>query len=188
MTTTTKKTKQCCGTSVGAIITDEAGRMLMVTRGWHPIGIAPVAGHARDVHSSVLDALVAEVREEVGLTVTGHQQVWEGRLDNLCSNMPASPAGHYWWVHDVTASGTVSAAPVETRGADWYTPDQVQALAERTLDHAHSGLAAADQPVASLEAVWIELLHQAGRIRVRDFDLEAARRLYTTPPATYWRG
>ena len=36
---------RCCGTSVGVIVTDTADRMLMIERGWHPIGIAPVAGH-----------------------------------------------------------------------------------------------------------------------------------------------
>ena len=38
----------CCGTSVGVLITDSDGRLLMIERGWWPRGIAPVAGHVYD--------------------------------------------------------------------------------------------------------------------------------------------
>ena len=188
--TTTKTMKRCCGTSVGVIITDECDRMLMITRGWWPKGIAPVAGHVRDEHTSVAAALVAEVSEEVGLTVTGSGLVWEGHLPNLCASLPAVPTpGHYWHLATATAEGTVVAAPGETRGAAWYTREQVDALATATLDHYRAGGTAAEQPDASLEAVWLRLLFEAGRLPwlTRD-DLALAERAYATAPGEYWLG
>ena len=58
---------------------------------------------------------------------------------------------------------TVVAAPGETRGAAWYTRPEVDALATATLDHYRAGGTAAEQPDASLEAVWLRLLFEAGR-------------------------
>jgi ADP-ribose pyrophosphatase YjhB (NUDIX family) len=163
---TTKKTKRCCGTSVGVIITDSSDRLLMVTRGWWPKGTAPVAGHVRDSHTSVAAALVAEVQEEVGLTVTGDRLLWEGHLPK----------------------GQVVAAPGETKGAAWYDPDQVHAMAETTLAHYRAGGQAAHQPDTSLEAVWLRLLHEAERLELSRADLAVAESAYTTPPDAYWLG
>ncbi|RKR98972.1 ADP-ribose pyrophosphatase YjhB (NUDIX family) [Nocardiopsis sp. Huas11] len=188
--TTTKAAKRCCGTSVGVIITDQADRMLMVTRGWWPKGTAPVAGHVRDAHESVAEALVAEVQEEVGLAVVGSSLVWEGHLPNLCASLPHQPlAGHYWHLGVAEAEGEVVAAPGETKGARFYGRDEVDALAEVTLAHYRSGGQAADQPDESIEAVWLRLLHEAGRLPgLTAGDLAVAEAAYTTAPGAYWLG
>jgi ADP-ribose pyrophosphatase YjhB (NUDIX family) len=182
---------RCCGTSVGVLTEDQDHRLLMVTRGWHPIGIAPVAGHVADAHTSVADALVAEVREEVGLEVTGARLLSEAHRTNLCASPPAWPRpGHYWWVYTATATGTVQAAPGETRGAAWYTPDQVRELAAATVEHAVAGRPAADQPLDSLEAVWVEILASAGVVLdpLSGAERAAIRELYSAPPRSYWVG
>ncbi|WP_077688828.1 MULTISPECIES: NUDIX hydrolase [Nocardiopsis] len=145
----TKTAKRCCGTSVGILIEDQADRLLMVTRGWWPKGTAPVAGHVRDAHTSVAEALVAEVQEETGLHVTGSGLLWEGHLPNLCASLPALPdPGHYWWVAAATAEGTLTPAPGETKGAAWYTRRQVRTMARTTLAHYRNGGLPADQPDA----------------------------------------
>lgn len=183
-------TKRCCGTSVGVIITDEADRMLMVTRGWWPRGTAPVAGHVKDAHTTVAAALVAEVEEEVGLTVTGDRLLWEGHLPNLCASLPHQPRpGHYWHLATATAEGEVVAAPGETKGAHWYTRSKVDALAKATLDHYRSGGEAADQPDDSLEGVWLKLLFEAERLPwLTEADLALAEAAYSTAPGEYWLG
>ncbi|WP_017590814.1 NUDIX hydrolase [Nocardiopsis ganjiahuensis] len=187
---TTKTMKRCCGTSVGVLITDAQDRLLMITRGWWPKGTAPVAGHVRDAHTDVAAALVAEVEEEVGLTVTGSGLLWEGHLPNLCASLPATPRpGHYWHLARATAEGTVTAAPGETKGAAWYTPDQVRTMARTTLAHYRSGGVAADQPDASLEAVWLRLLFEAGLLPwLSEDDLALAEKAYSTAPGEYWLG
>jgi ADP-ribose pyrophosphatase YjhB (NUDIX family) len=185
----TKQAKRCCGTSVGILIENEAGGLLMVTRGWWPRGTAPVAGHVRDSHTSVAAALVAEVQEEVGLTVTGSSLIWQGRLPNLCASLPALPeAGHDWAVAVATAEGEIRPAPGETKGARFYDPEEVHALAEVTLSHYRAGGAAAAQPDASLEAVWLRLLHETERLELSRADLAVAASAYTTPPGAYWLG
>lgn len=188
--TTKSKMKRCCGTSIGVIITDAQDRLLMVTRGWWPKGTAPVAGHVKDAHTDVAGALVAEVQEEVGLTVTGSGLVWEGHLPNLCASLPAEPRpGHYWHLATATAEGTVVAAEGETQGAAWYTPAEVTTLAAATLAHYRAGGLPADQPDNSMEAVWLRLLHEAGRLPwMSETDLALAERAYSTAPGEYWLG
>lgn len=182
--------KRCCGTSVGVIITDEHQRLLMVERGWFPHGIAPVAGHVYDEHTDVVDALSAEVEEEVGLKVTSSERVGRGHIPNLCASLPHEPRpGHYWWLYRATATGTLRPAPGETRGAAWYTPEQVRALADRTLAHARGEITEDEfRADPGLEAVWIRLLHQAGMLEVSHEDLALARTLYSTAPSAYWLG
>jgi ADP-ribose pyrophosphatase YjhB (NUDIX family) len=182
------KRSRCCGTSVGVLLTNGNGDVLLIGRAWHPIGHAPVAGHVADEHASVAEAAVAEVREEVGLALTRMETAWTGHLPNLCSSPPARRPGHTWTLIRGTAVGTLRPAPGETVGAAWYTRRRVQVLAARTIAHAHSGQPAADQPHDSLEAVWVEHLHRLGVLQVARRDLEAVRALYSTPPRSYWVG
>ena len=187
----TKTLKRCCGTSVGVIITDEFDRLLMVTRGWWPKGTAPVAGHVKDAHTDVASALVAEVEEEVGLTVTGAPTtLWRGHLPNLCASLPAAPRpGHDWEVAAATVTGRLRPAPGETKGARFYSRMQVRALADATLAHYRAGGVAADQPDASLETVWLRLLFEVKRLPwLSRGDLALAEQAYTTPPGEYWLG
>lgn len=182
---------RCCGTSVGVLVHDDTDRLLMIERGWWPIGIAPVAGHVADAHDTVAEALSAEVSEEVGLTVVGTPELlWEGHRPNLCQSLPAQPIpGHYWWLYRATATGELTPAPNETRGAAWYTQAEVRALAERTIAHAHGCIPGADfEARPGLEAVWVAHLAQIGMITATPTDLAAVARLYTTPPPEYWMG
>ncbi|SIO84634.1 NUDIX hydrolase [Nocardiopsis sp. JB363] len=191
MSTTNTTAKRCCGTSVGVIIENPAGDLLMVTRGWWPKGTAPVAGHVKDAHTDVASALVAEVEEEVGLTVVGAPTtLWRGHLPNLCASLPATPRpGHEWEVAAATVTGRLRPAPGETKGAAWYTPTQVGALALATLEHYRAGGTPAEQPDASLEAVWIRLLHETGHLKgLTVAALDVAEQAYTTPPGEYWLG
>jgi hypothetical protein len=122
--------------------------------------------------------------------VTGSCLLWEGHLPNLCASLPHLPVpGHYWHLATATAEGQVVAAPGETQGAAWYTPDQVRTMAQATLAHYRSGGVAADQPDASLEAVWLRLLHEAGYLPgLSTADLALAETAYSTAPGEYWLG
>ncbi|PSK96039.1 NUDIX domain-containing protein [Murinocardiopsis flavida] len=178
----------CCGTSVGVIVTDAAGRLLMIERGWYPVGIAPVAGHIADAHTDAAAAVVAEVSEEVGLTVTAHTVVADGFwLPNLCASPPSAIPGHRWTLVTAAVTGELAPDPVETKGARWYTPGQVEVLAGRTLALARGDISDADYAFEpGLEPVWLELLHRAKVRSALSGELTAARRLYTTPPECYW--
>src|SRR5690606_24998675 len=181
-------TDHCCGTSVGAIVRDEECALVMVERGWYPTGIAPVAGHVLDAHTDAAAALAAEVAEEVGLTVTSHRVLWQGWLPNLCASPPALPLpGHHWTVATATATGTLRPAAGETRGAAWYTPEQVRAPAARTLAYARGQASQAEwEARPRLEPVWCHLLTTAGLLSLTGAEVAHVRRLYTAPPDAYW--
>ncbi|NYI95914.1 ADP-ribose pyrophosphatase YjhB (NUDIX family) [Streptomonospora nanhaiensis] len=180
---------RCCGTSVGVIVTDKADNLLMITRGWFPVGVAPVAGHIADEHTDPMAALVAEVREETGLDAISRREVWRGWLPNVCASPPASIPGHHWVLAVAGVSGALAPDPVETRGAAWYTPAQVCELASRTLAYARGEISDQEfEESPGLEPVWLELLHAAGRLEVTQTGRALARRLYTTPPQEYWLG
>lgn len=181
---------QCCGTSVGVIIADPAENVLMITRGWFPVGVAPVAGHVADAHTDAAAAAVAETQEETGLTLTAQRTLWRGWLPNLCASPPAAPVpGHHWTLVAATAVGDLTPDPTETRGAAWYAPAEVSALAQRTLAHAYGEVGAEEFAAApGLEPVWVEHLATAGRLEISESDRAMVRRLYTTPPDTYWTG
>ena len=188
----------CDGLSVGVLIFDEHNRMLMITRANAPVGIAPVAGHVRDENPEYThaDAAVVETEEEVGLTVAreGLVSVYSRWHANRCgAQVPAPSLGHDWGVFRAKKwSGQVQEAPDEVKAAHWYDPDQVQALADRTVSYAH-GLISEDewQRFPGLEPVWVDIFSitpapgDPGRMMVNlpdPRDLGPVRDLYSTPP------
>lgn len=188
----TTKTKRCCGTSVGARVrrrTTTGWEYLLIGRAWWPVGQAPVAGHVYDAHTDVIDALVAEMREEVGLTVISYELLHEVRLTNLCQSLPAQPTpGHYWWLYDVEAAGDLSPDPEETTGARWVSAAELQRLADITVFHALAGRPARTLPPEALEAVWVTHFAATGDITVTPAALASVERLYATAPDEYWLG
>lgn len=177
----------CCESSVGALVYDPAGRLLMITRAWHPIGIAPVAGHVWDEHDDPMAALAGELREEAGLTLTGAQLLHEGWLPNRCQSRPGPRRGHHWWIYDAQATGLLAPSLTETKGASWYAPEEVQTLANRTASWLH-GAVTDEQWNASpgLEPVWLEHLARHGRITATRRTRDLARAVYSQEPDEYW--
>lgn len=156
---------KCDGMSVGVLIFDADNRLLMITRAHAPSGIAPVAGHVRDEHPDYthLDAAIAETREEVGLTVTREdlRRVYIQWHQSRCgADIPHPSGGHDWQVYVATRwSGTVVRAEEEATDARWYTPEQVQELAERTFAYARGEVTEEEWEASpGLEPVWAEIL------------------------------
>ncbi|MDA2810367.1 NUDIX hydrolase [Nocardiopsis sp. RSe5-2] len=177
--------KVCDQRTVGVLIGDTRGRLLMIERGTAPVGRAPVAGHwdldqGAD-HGTLRtpeDVARAEVREEVGLEVTalhdtGIRDLW---VPTWCRRrLPAGAAepGHAWTVYTAATTGVLTPDERETKGADWYDRDQVMQLAERTANYA-VGLVPEEEWQADpgLEPVWVVLLNGLGWLRTDPADLE----------------
>jgi 8-oxo-dGTP pyrophosphatase MutT (NUDIX family) len=98
------------------------GRVLAVRRGptvpspgyWQPLSGKVEPGETQE------QALVREVLEEVGLTVTPGAKVWESQTDD----------GHFrlhWWTADAV-QGEVVPDPGEVAEARWVTPHEFLAL------------------------------------------------------------
>jgi 8-oxo-dGTP pyrophosphatase MutT (NUDIX family) len=165
-------TKHCDNACVGVVITDTSGRFLLFKRATLPVGIAPVAGHV-DEHGTPEQAAIAEVREEVGLHVTSLLRAitrWRG---NICRRQhgPAGP-GHLWTVYGASVIGTLQPEPREAAEPAWYTPAELQNLANTTVAHAHGQTTArqfAENP--SLEPVWVAFFTELGVIHITPPDL-----------------
>ncbi|MFI6513634.1 NUDIX hydrolase [Streptosporangium sp. NPDC050855] len=160
---------RCDNRSVGVLICNDAGEYLMVERAVFPVGIAPVAGHI-DEHGGPAEAARAEVFEEVGLTVTELTSVLSAWWSNRCGReLGPDGGGHDWHIFRAQVTGELAPSPHETRGARWYTVEQLQELTDRTIDYAAGHLAEEEFAAApGLEATWVHWLAELG---VVDIDL-----------------
>lgn len=171
--------KKCDNASVGVLI-ERQGRWLLLWRANPPVGIAPVAGHVFDEHKNYRDAAVAEVEEELGLTVEELRPAGVGGWrPNKCRREPGPKGtGHEWEVFTATVSGELRPSPAEASMARWLSHSQVQLLANRTLLHALGRVGDADfGEYPGIEPVWVEFLASLGVIRMSAFDLEMIARL-----------
>ena len=155
----------CDGNSVGVLIFDDHDRLLMITRAKPPAGIAPVAGHVKDENPEYthVDAAITETREEVGLTVAAEdlRRVYIQHLPNRCgAHVPHESGGHQWQVYLATRwAGAVILAEDEAAAARWYTPDEVQDLATRTVAYSMGLITEEEwQAKPGLEPVWVDIL------------------------------
>ena len=109
---------------VGAVIRDDAGRLLLIKRGHEPgKGLWSIPGGRVEAGESDAAALVREVREETGLVVT------PGRLIGSVRR-PAGDSGGAFDIRDYTAAVT-GGALVPGDDADdavWAGPAELDTL------------------------------------------------------------
>lgn len=108
---------------MGAIITDDTGRLLLIQRGHEPEeGRWSLPGGRVRPGESDLEAVAREVREETGLHVE------PGRLIGEVER-PA-PGGAIFDIHDyaATVSGGVLAAGDDAADARWVHPREIDLL------------------------------------------------------------
>lgn len=159
--------KRCDFTSSAVIVRDVRGRFALLQRARFPIAIAPASGHI-DQHGSPEQAAVAELAEELGLTVPidalRPTSVQAQLVYNPCRRVDGDH--HYWWVFEVTGvEADLNPSPQETRGAGWYSQDEVERLAQRTRDYQAGRLSPDEwESESGLEDVWLGLLVQIGHL------------------------
>jgi NADH pyrophosphatase NudC (nudix superfamily) len=160
--------KPCDNKSVGIIVRNAEGSIVLLKRARFPFGYAPVAGHIDD-HGSVEQAAIDETAEEVGLTITKEDlqptSIVETRFNNHCRRRGGTY--HDWWVFIVDKfSGSIVPSEDETKGADWYTVEEVQQLADRTGQYRAQMIEQAEwEENPGLEEIWVDMLVQLGLIR-----------------------
>ncbi len=109
---------------VGAIITDPAGRLLLIKRGHEPgMGLWSIPGGRIEPGESPEQAVVREVQEETGLSVTCGRLVGAVERPGL--------AGDIVDIQDyaATVTGGVLAAGDDAADARWVSPAELAGLA-----------------------------------------------------------
>lgn len=154
-------TYECDGASVGVLIRDDGGQVLVGTRS-DGAGIAPIAGHVFDAHTSYEDAAVAEAAEEAGMTVVPGSLEFTvgGYRANRCAHGdgPNGP-GHVWRIYTARATGTPHSADGEMLDLHWATRGELAVLIARTAARAHGRVTDAEwRAEPGLEPVWCRWL------------------------------
>ena len=109
---------------VGAVIKDDAGRLLLIRRGHEPgKGLWSIPGGRIEDSESDADALVREVREETGLIVA------PGRLIGAVRR-PSGTAGSVFDIHDYAAdvTGGTLVPGDDADDAMWAGPGELDSL------------------------------------------------------------
>ncbi len=114
--------------SVGAIIRNDEGDLLMIDRLKPPFGFACPAGHV-DEGEEPLTAVLREVEEETGLTITSYK---EASMEDL-KDYPNEPCSrgitnHLWKIYEMKATGNFIFKNDEVKSIGWYSPEKIRTL------------------------------------------------------------
>lgn len=147
----------CDHKSVGVIIQNEKGDVLLLDRARFPFGLAPPAGHVDD-HGSLEQTAIDETFEEVGLRVSDLEKVIEERrVDNVCRRFGGDY--HMWTVFTAAeATGDIIPNSDETKGASWRSLVDLQNLAQQTRERKVGA--------QTLEPIWLDFFSELGLIKL----------------------
>ena len=109
--------------AVSAVVTDAAGRYLLVRRSHEPeAGRWALPGGRVEAGETLVDAVIREVHEETGLTVRPEREVGVVRR--------AAPGGGTYEIHCFIAEhlGGVAAAGSDASSLRWVAPHDLPAL------------------------------------------------------------
>ena len=112
--------------SVGAIIRNKTGKILMLDRNTYPFGWACPAGHV-EKNEKPEEALIREVKEETNLNVRKYKLLLnEFAAWNKCSS---GFLGHDWYLYEVLEwSGELATNRKEEKELTWKAPKEIKKL------------------------------------------------------------
>lgn len=150
--------KVCDNKSVGIIIKNPVGDVLLIERKKFPFGFAALAGHIDDFSSPEACAR-GEVFEEVGLKVTELKLVHEETKNNPCRREGGDH--HHWWIYEAGVEGYIRASLDETKQVGWYSKSMISDLSKRTELYQKQVVSEADwENAPGLEPVWYEFFKE----------------------------
>lgn len=133
--------KICDHKSVGVIVKNKRGQILLIERAQFPEGFAPPSGHI-DSHGTPRQAARNELKEEVGLDaeIKHFRQIYHGIVKNRCRRKGGT--WHRWWVFEAkTWQGKVRLQKAEAKGFRWTGPRTIaRFIAAHRLDPAWENL------------------------------------------------
>ena len=147
----------CDHTSVGMIATKDE-KILLIERKKPPFGFAPPAGHV-DGDESYEVAAEREMKEEVGLAVSGMRLIYEGRRENQCRREDGD--WHYWKVYQVDVEGELKPGKDEVKRHGWFSRGQIQLLLDKTNEYMAGKVSEKEwSEDPGIEPVWAEMLQE----------------------------
>jgi len=114
--------------SVGAIIRNDSGELLMIDRLNPPFGFACPAGHI-DEGEEPLTAVLREVKEETGLSIVSCKEI----PIEAYNEAPSEPCSrgitkHIWKLYEIKATGGFIFKNDEVKSIGWYPAERVKDL------------------------------------------------------------
>ena len=158
--------RACDHLSVGVVIGNQAGEILLIERARLPWGWACVSGHVdEDVNEAgqPLWSVAArrEVQEEVGLELGEMREVGHGVKANSCRREDGQ--WHEWAVFEATSTGEVSIEQSEVKRWMWANEEQIHSLALRTREWEKGLIGEQDwREKPGLEPVWQQWFEEMG--------------------------
>jgi ADP-ribose pyrophosphatase YjhB (NUDIX family) len=118
--------------SVGAVIRNSEGEILMIDRLKTPYGFACPAGHI-DEGEAPETALVREVLEETGLKVKSFKEYRINYSSDDFSDCPQEPCSrgidfHMWFIYEVEAEGELIFKDDEVKSIGFYSIEEIKFL------------------------------------------------------------
>lgn len=135
------KRKICNHTSVGVILKNSTGRILLIDRKIFPLFFASPAGHLKDGENPEIGAK-REVEEEVGLVISNLKLALNERFENPCCREDGN--WHEWWVYEADYEGELKPSERETKKVGWCNIAEIEKLSEE----------------GKLEPVWQEIFQK----------------------------
>lgn len=174
--------KTCDNRSVGCLLMNEEGQILVFDRNTPPQGAAPPTGHVDD-HGSLDEAVRAEVFEETGYQAGEISLICGGWTKNHCRRA-AGPLGHghRWAVYHCTDfTGQLAPSAREIRNARWVSQSKLQDLFDRTVEFGRGCIP--DEEFAAtpgLEPVWGYWMAKAGLITATEEQIKLMETMFST--------
>jgi|SRR3989344_690967 len=111
-------------TAVIALI-EKGRKYFIVERATLPSGFALVTGHV-DEGESAEEAIIREVKEEIGFNVIKHKLIFEGIIDDSACNKRAEL--HRTFVFECEVRGDVKLNKDENKSYGWYSKNEIKKL------------------------------------------------------------
>lgn len=142
--------KVCDNTTVGVVMKNKQGDLLLIERKNWPYGMALPAGHLDG--DSAEKGAVREIAEEVGLNILSQELVFEKKLDNPCKRIGGDK--HFWYVYEAKewrGEPFIREEEIEkVRKISWTPAGELKALSVRTEEFARRYWLDSEKDLASL--------------------------------------
>lgn len=102
---------------------EQNGKYFLVERATFPSGFALVTGHVEEGEKEE-DALVREVKEEIGLDVTKSQLIFVGKMKDTPCNKGALL--HNSYIYKCEVKGSIKLNKKENKNYVWLTKDEIK--------------------------------------------------------------